>query len=70
MDKKSYITGALQTAAQQANPNIKQLEYWVCNGEEYVTIHYNGEYETHVCVSADSLSATAFDVFKHILKHS
>lgn len=35
----------------------------------YVTIHYVNGHEAHICVTADSLAALAYDVFKYILNH-
>ena len=66
--KSEYVTGALE-AAVKAIADVESLEYWVCNGEEYVSIHYANGYEASICVTADSLPALAYDVFKYIKNH-
>jgi hypothetical protein len=67
-EKSKYVNGALGIAVK-AIADVESLEYWVCNGEEYVTLHYINGSEAHICVTADSLSALAFDVFKYIKNH-
>ena len=67
-EKCEYVNGALGIAVK-AIADVESLEYWVCNGEEYVTIHYTNGHEAHICVTADSLVALAYDVFKYILHH-
>lgn len=66
--KREYINEALSVAVK-AITDVESLEYWVSNGEEYVTLHYINGGEAHICVTADSLSALAFDVFKYIKNH-
>jgi hypothetical protein len=66
--KSEYVTGALE-AAVKAIADVESLEYWAYNGEEYVSIHYISGYEANICVTADSLSALAYDVFKYIKNH-
>ena len=66
--KKIYAEGDLQTAVK-AIADVERLEYWTFGGEEYVTIHYMNGSTAHVCVSADSLAALAFDVFRYIRYH-
>ena len=66
--RKEYVNGALEIAVK-AIADVERLEYWERNGEEYVTIHYINGHEAHICVTADSLVALAYDVFKYILHH-
>ena len=68
-NKSLYVKKELSAAVKKANSGIHNLEYWVCDGEEYVSIHYNNGYEATVCVTADSLAATALDVFKYVVNH-
>ena len=69
MNKALYVKKELSAAAKRANSDIRGLEYWVCNGEEYVTIHYPNGHEAHICVTADSLPALSCDVFRYIVNH-
>lgn len=66
--KSKYVNGALGIAVK-AIADVERLEYWVHNGEEYVTLHYINGHKAHICVTADSLTALAFDVFKYIKNH-
>lgn len=68
-NKALYVKKELSAAAKSANSDIRGLEYWVCNGEEYVTIHYSNGHEAHICVTADSLPALSCDVFRYIANH-
>lgn len=67
--KALYVKNELSAAAKRANSDIRDLEYWVCNGEEYVTIHYSNGHEAHIHVTADSLPALSCDVFRYIANH-
>lgn len=64
-----FVKKELSAAVTKANSNIRSLEYWVCNGEEYVSIHYTNGHEATVCITADSLAAAALDVFKYVVNH-
>ena len=66
--KREYINEALSVAVK-AITDVESLEYWVCNGEEYVTLHYINGHKVHICITADSLTALAFDVFKYLKQH-
>ena len=66
--RKEYVNGALEIAVK-AIADVERLEYWVCNGEEYVTIHYINGHNAHICITADSLTALAFNVFKYLKQH-
>lgn len=67
--KSLFVKKELSAAVTKANSDIRSLEYWVCNGEEYVSIHYNNGHEATVCITADSLAAAALDVFKYVVNH-
>ena len=66
--RKEYVNGALEIAVK-AIADVERLEYWVHNGEEYVTLHYINGHKAHICITADSLTALAFDVFKYLKQH-
>ena len=67
-ERSEYVNGALGIAVKAVTV-AERLEYWVHKGEEYVTIHYINGHKAHICVTADSLPALAFDVFKYIKNH-
>lgn len=66
--KAEYVAGAL-AAAVTVIANVSGLEYFIDRGEEFVKLTYDNGYSVNICVTADSLAATAHDVFKYIMCH-
>lgn len=67
--KALFVKRELSAAVKKADTNIHSLEYWICDGREYVSIQYINGHETSIRVDGDSLAATARDVFDYIICH-
>ena len=66
-----FVRHELLTLLQAIDRDIIDVEYQVCNGEEYVEIQWLNHKIDHtyckkVCVSADSLKALTVDVLKRV----
>lgn len=65
MNKADFVT-LLETMVKAAMENIKSLELVTCVNEEFVIATCNSGSKYKICVTANSLIATAYDVINFL----
>lgn len=63
-NKKMFISTVENALLLYSRENIAQLEYWVCNGDEYVTIKYTTGFERTINITGDSCLGIMKDVVR------
>lgn len=66
-NKKMFISTVENALLLYSRENIAQLEYRVCNGDEYVTIKYTTGFERTINITADSCLAIMHDLYRAMI---
>lgn len=63
-NKKEFIRDLETALILYSRENIKELEYWVCNHEEYMTIKFTTGFEKTINITGDSCLGIMKDVVR------
>ncbi len=66
-NKKMFISTVENALMLYSRENIAQLEYWVCNGDEYITVKYTTGFEKTINITGDSCVAVMYDLYRAMI---
>lgn len=66
-NKKEFIRDLETALILYSRENIKGLEYWVCNHEEYMTIKFTTGFEKTINITGDSCVAVMYDLYRAMI---
>lgn len=68
MERKKFVEEKLSEILRISKPNLVKCEYLHDSfGEEICRVHCENSYTYDVCITANSLSAIVYDVFKQMM---
>ena len=62
-NKRLFISTLESALIMYSRENLTRLEYWVCNGDEYITVKYTTGFERTINITGDSCLAIMQDVY-------
>lgn len=63
-NKKMFISTVENALMLYSRENIASLEYWVCNGNEYITVKYTTGHEKTINITGDSCLGIMQDLYR------
>ena len=66
-NKRLFISTLESALIMYSRVNLARLEYWVCNGDEYITVKFTTGFEKTINITGDSCLAIMQDVYSAMI---
>ena len=63
-NKRLFISTLESALIMYSRVNLARLEYWVCNGDEYITVKFTTGFEKTINITGDSCLGIMKDVVR------
>jgi hypothetical protein len=63
-NKRLFISTLESALIMYSRENLARLEYWVCNGDEYITVKFTTGFEWTINITGDSCLGIMKDVVR------
>lgn len=63
-NKRRFISALESALIMYSRVNLARLEYWVCNGDEYITVKFTTGFEKTINITGDSCLGIMKDVVR------
>ena len=63
-NKRLFISMLESALIMYSRENLARLEYWVCNGDEYITVKFTTGFEKTINITGDSCLGIMKDVVR------
>lgn len=66
-NKRLFISTLESALIMYSRENLARLEYWMCNGDEYITVKFTTGFERTINITGDSCLAIMQDVYSAMI---
>lgn len=66
-NKRLFISTLESALIMYSRENLARLKYWMCNGDEYITVKFTTGFEKTINITGDSCLGIMQDVYSAMI---